>query len=86
MNEDKELKVTVEPTNGLHSSKERTTAPREFAYKLPVQRTIDDFSYDKEKKIGEGTYGKVFKARDKKTNEIVALKQILISQKESGVS
>ncbi len=32
--------------------------------------------YRKEKKINEGTYGIVYKAVDKETNEVVALKQV----------
>eukprot|EP00906_Rhabdomonas_costata_P015549 RCo022346 len=36
--------------------------------------------YEKLGKIGEGTYGTVYKARDRETNEIVALKQIKIDR------
>lgn len=32
--------------------------------------------YQRINKIGQGTYGVVYKARDKETNEIVALKKI----------
>lgn len=32
-------------------------------------------NYEKLEKIGEGTYGKVYKARDKTTNQMVALKK-----------
>lgn len=32
-------------------------------------------NYEKLEKIGEGTYGKVYKARDKTTGQIVALKK-----------
>lgn len=32
--------------------------------------------YQRINKIGEGTYGVVYKARDKMTNEIVAIKKI----------
>ena len=32
--------------------------------------------YQKEQRLGEGTYGVVFKAKDTQTGEIVALKKI----------
>ena len=40
-------------------------------------RNVDDF--EKLAKIGEGTFGDVYKARDRKTNDIVALKQVKMS-------
>lgn len=36
----------------------------------------EDKKYEKIDKLGEGTYGIVYKARDKTTNQIVALKSI----------
>lgn len=41
--------------------------------------------YEKVEKIGEGTYGVVYKARDRTTNEIVALKKIRLEQEDEGV-
>lgn len=41
-------------------------------------RMVTDF--EKLNRIGEGTYGIVFRARDTKTNEIVALKKVRIDQ------
>jgi serine/threonine protein kinase len=41
--------------------------------------------YEKEEKIGEGTYGVVYKARDKVTNETIALKKIRLEQEDEGV-
>lgn len=41
--------------------------------------------YEKLDKIGEGTYGVVYKARNKLTGEIIALKKIRLEQEEEGV-
>jgi serine/threonine protein kinase len=45
-------------------------------------RFIGDF--DKQHTLGEGTYGTVYCARDKVTNEIVAIKKIKIHDKREG--
>eukprot|EP00934_Nitzschia_sp_Nitz4_P000261 Nitzschia sp. Nitz4//scaffold5_size260463//176785//178425//NITZ4_001001-RA/size260463-augustus-gene-0.16-mRNA-1//1//CDS//3329555397//261//frame0 len=47
-----------------------------------VMRDVDVF--EKKNKVGEGTYGSVFVARDKVSNEIVALKRINTKQEENG--
>lgn len=45
--------------------------------------TMDD--YVKIEKIGEGTYGVVYKGKHKKTNRYVALKKIRLDSEEEGV-
>jgi len=41
--------------------------------------------YAKLDKLGEGTYGLVFKARNNETGEIVALKKIKLEKEDDGV-
>jgi len=41
--------------------------------------------YQRVDKIGEGTYGVVYKASDRATGEIVALKKIRLEEKDEGI-
>ncbi len=41
--------------------------------------------YDKLEKVGEGTYGVVYKAKDNQTKEVVALKKIRLDNEEEGM-
>lgn len=41
--------------------------------------------YQKTEKIGEGTYGVVYKAKDLHTNDIVAVKKIRMDHEDEGV-
>lgn len=42
--------------------------------------------YERMSKIGQGTFGEVFKARDRKNNKKVALKKVLMDNEKEGVS
>jgi serine/threonine protein kinase len=42
-------------------------------------------NYEKQEKLGEGTYGVVYKALDKRTGETVALKKIRLDQEDEGL-
>ena len=46
-------------------------------------RSVDCF--ERLEMIGEGTYGQVYKARDKITGDIVALKKIRMDKEKEGV-
>lgn len=44
--------------------------------KWPFEIKMDINDFEKIEKVGEGTYGVVYKARNKESNEMVALKKI----------
>jgi len=52
-----------------------------------VRRTVTKVEdrYEKLQKVGEGTYGDVYKAKDKQTDRIVAMKKIKLEHTEEGV-
>ena len=41
--------------------------------------------YTKLEKVGEGTYGVVYKAKDRQTGEILALKKIRLEAEDEGI-
>ena len=51
---------------------------------VPLGECIDVNNYERIAQIGEGTYGFVFMARDKKTNQIVALKKVRMEAEKDG--
>ena len=46
---------------------------------------INALQYEKLERVGEGTYGVVYRARDKCTGQIYALKKIRLEQEDEGV-
>ncbi len=42
--------------------------------------------YEKIEKIGEGTYGVVYKGRNKVTGEVVAMKKLRLESESDGIS
>ena len=50
-----------------------------IAYKLAMDK------YDKLEKVSEGSYGKVYKARDKTSGRLVAIKKTKIEKPEKGI-
>ncbi|KAK2711811.1 cyclin-dependent kinase 9-like [Artemia franciscana] len=62
--------------------------PRKESYKfiedLDFPFREDVAKYERMAKIGQGTFGEVFKARHKKTKKIVALKKVLMENEKEG--
>ncbi|KAG5093311.1 hypothetical protein JHK84_048899 [Glycine max] len=56
--------------------------PQRVANMLQGCRSVDEF--ERLNKIDEGTYGVVFRAKDKKTDEIVALKKVKMEKEKEG--
>ena len=50
-----------------------------------VQEESQLDKYDMKEKLGEGTYGVVWKAVNKETGELVALKKIRLEKEDDGV-
>ncbi|XP_074645263.1 cyclin-dependent kinase 10-like [Tubulanus polymorphus] len=74
--------VSKEAVNSLCSFKtEQTIEIKEFD-RLGRCRSVTEF--EKLNRIGEGTYGIVYRARDTKTNEIVALKRTRLENAKDG--
>jgi serine/threonine protein kinase len=51
---------------------------------VALGRCVDVNSFERIAQIGEGTYGYVFMARHKKTNQIVALKKVRMEAEKDG--
>ena len=49
-----------------------------------ILRSVND--YEKLNRVGEGTYGVVYRARHKKTDKIVALKRVRMDDTKAGMN
>jgi len=54
-------------------------------YEESERRFESQYEIEKDKLLGEGTYGKVYKARSNRTGEVVAMKQMKLGGEEEGV-
>ena len=52
---------------------------------VPLGKCVDVNNYERIAQIGEGTYGLVFMARDKRTGQIVALKKVRMEREHDGM-
>jgi len=79
--EQERAKIETQPVNITPASGQEMSASQ--LQKRPLNmliacRSVDEF--ERLNKIDEGTYGVVFKARDKRTNEIAALKRVKMDE------
>lgn len=73
-----------EPEDGIgsHGTPEPVHPPQRSFNMLHGCRSVDEF--ERLNRIDEGTYGIVFRAKDKKTGEIVALKKVKMDREREG--
>ncbi|CAH1433842.1 unnamed protein product [Lactuca virosa] len=63
-------------------NEDTTPAPQRSVNMLQGCRSVDEF--ERLNKIDEGTYGVVYRAKDKKTGEVVALKKVKMEKEREG--
>ena len=63
----------------------RTGEPFEIKPEDTYGRTRDVKEFEKLNRVGEGTYGIVYRVRDTKTNEILALKKVRMEKEKDGL-
>mmetsp|Transcript_36739 Transcript_36739/g.57713 ORF Transcript_36739/g.57713 Transcript_36739/m.57713 type:complete len:438 (-) Transcript_36739:139-1452(-) len=81
--EEKQRDREKEREKALRKRYEGSLKPRVTGYNLGRPcRSVD--CYEKLNKIEEGTFGIVFRAKDRQTNEIVALKQVKMEREKEG--
>ncbi|KAG6471908.1 cyclin-dependent kinase G-2-like isoform X1 [Zingiber officinale] len=71
-----------EEEDGRSKTPEPAQPPKRSINMLQGCRSVDEF--EKLNKIDEGTYGVVYRAKDKKTGEIVALKKVKMAKEKEG--
>ncbi|KAI5352046.1 hypothetical protein L3X38_004937 [Prunus dulcis] len=71
-----------EDNNNSRETSEPAAPPQRSVNMLQGCRSVDEF--ERLNKIDEGTYGVVYRAMDKKTGEIVALKKVKMEKEREG--
>ncbi|EMR10244.1 hypothetical protein PNEG_01513 [Pneumocystis murina B123] len=85
----RDLENNINYSNDIHQHSEDFQTQGNISIKMPIAKiTIMDskegFVYERIGQVGEGTYGKVYKARNRITNELVALKKIRMEYEKNG--
>nr|DAD34305.1 TPA_asm: hypothetical protein HUJ06_004945 [Nelumbo nucifera] len=79
---DHQLDTDSEMENDSRKTPEPSIPPQRNINMLHGCRSVDEF--ERLNKINEGTYGVVYRARDKKTGEVVALKKVKMEKEREG--
>uniref|UniRef100_A0A5B6ZT37 cyclin-dependent kinase n=2 Tax=Davidia involucrata TaxID=16924 RepID=A0A5B6ZT37_DAVIN len=79
---DTESDIDSEDEDGSGDTPESAVPPQRCVNMLQGCRSVDEF--ERLNKIDEGTYGVVYRARDKNTGEIVALKKVKMEKEREG--
>ncbi|KAL5724763.1 cyclin-dependent kinase [Ranunculus cassubicifolius] len=74
--------IGSEPEEDIRRTPEPVIPPQRSIDMLQGCRSVDE--YERLNKIDEGTYGVVYRAKDKKTGEIVALKKVKMEKEREG--
>ena len=70
-------------TNPINCSFSFSSFFSDFVDEISIEINMD--KYEKIKKIGEGSYGQVFKCRNKETGETVAIKKFIESDDDPAI-
>ncbi|KAJ4839392.1 hypothetical protein Tsubulata_016844 [Turnera subulata] len=82
VNKDDHSDADSEDRNDSRKTSEPVGPPQRSVNMLQGCRSVDDF--ERLNKIDEGTYGVVYRAKDRKTGEIVALKKVKMEKEREG--
>ncbi|KAL5998167.1 hypothetical protein ACLOJK_009105 [Asimina triloba] len=77
-----QLETDSDQENDSVKSPEQARPPQRSIDMLQGCRSVDEF--ERLNKIDEGTYGVVYRARDKKTDKVVALKKVKMEKEKEG--
>ena len=81
--------MLISKINRRNTSKQKMVDANQMGQPAQQKRFVQEASqlekYDRKEKLGEGTYGVVYKAVNKETGEFVALKKIRLEKEDDGV-
>ena len=81
-----ENKLNAKPLNQQQEAKQGESRQDQPANDVDMITTEEcDLRFERNEKLGEGTYGVVFKARDRETEDVVALKKIRLENTDEGI-